>query len=144
MPGAVSLTFTTDLAEVRELVRRCTKEAGLSEERAIDLVIAVGEVASNTVQHARTAGTIEIWQDSGEMICQITDAGFISDPLAGSREPLPGATDGYGLWMVNQVCDKVDMHSDEAGTTIRMHMNLKDSLAGRLSASVRQPGPLVA
>lgn len=125
-PGAVSLTFTTDLAAVRALVRRCTEEAGLGEKRAIDLVIAVGEVAANTVQHARTAGTIDIWYDSDEIVCQITDTGFISDPLAGSRAPQPGATTGYGLWMVNQVCDKVDLHSDKTGTIIRMHMNLKD------------------
>lgn len=126
VPGAVSLTFTTDLAAVRTLVRRCTREAGLSDQRAIDLVIAVSEVAANTVQHARTAGTLDIWREAGEIICQITDAGFISDPLAGSRAPQPGATTGYGLWMVNQICDKVDLRSDETGTTIRMHMNVRD------------------
>ncbi|HEY1626250.1 MAG TPA: DUF6458 family protein [Streptosporangiaceae bacterium] len=124
--GAVSLTFTTDLAAVRALVRRCAQEAGLSDKRTIDLVIAVGEIAANTVQHAKTAGTLDIWSDAGEIICQITDEGVIDDPLAGSRAPEPGATTGYGLWMVNQVCDRVDLHSDETGTVIRMHMNLKD------------------
>jgi anti-sigma regulatory factor (Ser/Thr protein kinase) len=126
--GAVSLTYTTDLAAVRALVRRCTKEAGLSEQRGIDMVIAVGEVAANTVQHAGTAGRLDIWYDNAEIVCQITDEGFISDPRAGARAPQPGATTGYGLWMVNQVCDQVDLHSDETGTTIRMHMNLKDLL----------------
>jgi anti-sigma regulatory factor (Ser/Thr protein kinase) len=126
VPGAVSLAFTTDLAAVRALVRRRAQEAGLSEERAIDLVIAVGEVAANTVQHARTAGTIDIWSDTEEIVCQISDAGHINDPLAGSRAPEPGATTGYGLWMVNQVCDEVDLHSSESGTTIRMHMRIKD------------------
>src|SRR5271170_3669993 len=126
-PGAVSLTFTDDLSAVRELVRQYAKDAALSDSRTIDLVIAVGEVAANTVQHARTAGTIEVWHDADEVICQITDGGFISDPLAGSCPPGPGATTGYGLWMVYQVCDKVDLHSDQAGTTIRMHMNLKDT-----------------
>jgi anti-sigma regulatory factor (Ser/Thr protein kinase) len=125
-PGAVSLTFTNDLAAVRELVRQCAKDAGLPDSRAIDLVIAVGEVAANTVQHAKTPGTIEIWHDADEIICQITDEGYISDPHVGSHPPDPGATTGYGLWMVNQVCDKVDLHSDPVGTTIRMHMNLKD------------------
>jgi anti-sigma regulatory factor (Ser/Thr protein kinase) len=126
-PGAVSLTFTADLAAVRALVRRCTQEVGLAETRAIDLVIAVAEVAANTVRHARTAGTLDIWHDADEIICQITDGGFISDPLAGSHAPPPGATTGHGLWMVNQVCDRVDLRSDETGTTIRMHMNLKAS-----------------
>jgi len=123
---AVSLTFTTDLAAVRALVRRRAEQAGLSEKRAVDLVIAVGEVAANTVQHAQTTGRLDIWHDADEIVCQITDEGFIDDPQAGSREPLPGATSGFGLWMVQQVCDKVDLRSDEAGTTIRMHMNLKN------------------
>jgi anti-sigma regulatory factor (Ser/Thr protein kinase) len=126
-PGAVSLRFTADLAAVRALVRRCTEEVGLTEKRAIDLVIAVAEVAANTVHHARTAGTLDIWHDAHEIICQITDGGFISDPLAGSHAPPPGATAGHGLWLVNQVCDRVALQSDETGTTIRMHMNLKDS-----------------
>jgi anti-sigma regulatory factor (Ser/Thr protein kinase) len=123
--GAVSLTFTTDLAAVRALVRRCAQEAGLSNTRAVDLVIAVSEVAANTVQHARTAGQLDIWADADEIICQVTDAGFVADPLAGSRAPRPGATSGHGLWMVNQVCDRVELRSDETGTTIRMHMSLK-------------------
>lgn len=124
VPGAVSLTFTTDLAAVRALVRRCSKAAGLDDKRAMDLVIAVSEVAANTVQHARTSGTLDIWHDADEVVCQVTDAGFISDPHAGTRMPQTGATSGFGLWMVNQVCDKVDMQSDEQGTIIRMHMYL--------------------
>jgi anti-sigma regulatory factor (Ser/Thr protein kinase) len=123
-PGAVSLTFTTDLASVRELVRRCAREAGLGEERAIDLVIAVSEVAANTVQHARSTGRLDIWHDAAEIICQITDSGVIDDPRAGSHVPRPGDTSGFGLWMVKQVCDKVDLHSDQSGTIIGMHMNL--------------------
>jgi anti-sigma regulatory factor (Ser/Thr protein kinase) len=123
----VSLRFTADLAAVRALVRRCTRQVGLSEKRAIDLVIAVGEVAANTVRHARTAGTLHIWHDADEIICQVTDGGFIGNPQAGSHPPPPGALAGHGLWMVNQLCDRVDLRSDETGTTVRMHMNLKDS-----------------
>jgi anti-sigma regulatory factor (Ser/Thr protein kinase) len=124
-PGAVSLTYTTDLAAVRALVRSCTERAGLSETRAVDLVIAVGEVAANTVQHAQTPGTVDIWYDAHQIICQVTDGGHIADPRAGARPP-PGALAGHGLWMVNEVCDRVDLRSDENGTTIRMHMNLND------------------
>jgi anti-sigma regulatory factor (Ser/Thr protein kinase) len=121
-----ALTFTTDLAAVRELVRQSAREAGLGDSRAMDLVIAVGEVAANTVQHARTAGTLDVWHDDDQIICQITDQGCISDPLAGTRSPDLDATTGYGLWLVNEVCDQVDLHSDPAGTTIRMHMYLRE------------------
>jgi len=124
-PGVASLTYTTDLAAVRALVRRCTEQAGLSETRAVDLVIAVGEVAANTVQHAQTSGTVDIWYDADQIICQVTDGGHIRNPRAGAQPP-PGALAGHGLWMVNEVCDRVDLRSDENGTTIRMHMNLND------------------
>ena len=30
-----------------------------------------------------------------------------------------------GLWLVYQVCDRVDLHSDRDGTVIRMHMSLR-------------------
>jgi anti-sigma regulatory factor (Ser/Thr protein kinase) len=123
-PGVASLTFSTDLTGVRALVRRSARKAGLSEDRTVDLVLAVSEVAANTVRHTRSAGTLGIWHDTDEIICQITDAGFIDDPLAGSRPPQPGATSGFGLWIVNQICDKVDLRSDLSGTTVRMHMSL--------------------
>jgi anti-sigma regulatory factor (Ser/Thr protein kinase) len=123
-PNTVSLTFTADLAAVRALVRRYASEAGLSEIRAVDLVLAVSEVAANTVRHARSPGTLDIWHNADEIICQVTDKGFIADPLAGWRIPRIGATTGYGLWIVRRVCDKVDLRSDETGTCVRMHMHI--------------------
>jgi anti-sigma regulatory factor (Ser/Thr protein kinase) len=123
----MSLTFTTDLAAVREFVRRCARDAGLAEARAIDLVLAVSEVAANTLRHAKSAGTLEIWHDADEIVCQIQDKGIITDPLAGQRRPSTDASGGHGLWIVNQVCDLVEMRSDESGTTIKMHMALRSS-----------------
>ena len=123
-PNTVSLTFTADLAAVRALVRRYASEAGLSEIRAVDLVLAVSEVAANTVRHARSPGTLDIWHNADEIICQVTDKGFIADPLAGWRIPRIGATTGYGLWIVRRVCDKGDLRSDETGTCVRMHMHI--------------------
>jgi anti-sigma regulatory factor (Ser/Thr protein kinase) len=124
---AVSLTFTTDLSAVRALVLSRAKEAGLSEARASDLVLAVSEVAANTIRYAGSAGTLDIWSSAREIICQVQDKGTITDPLAGRREPAADAMGGHGLWLVHQVCDEVELHSGEAGTTIRMHMKLHES-----------------
>jgi anti-sigma regulatory factor (Ser/Thr protein kinase) len=123
-PGAMSYTYTTDLAAIRAVVYRYAIQAGLPEQRAIDLVLAVSEVAANTIRHAKSAGSLKIWYDSEEIVCQIEDDGMISDPLAGRRQPSLDAMGGHGLWIVHQVCDEVDMHSDETGTTIRLHMKL--------------------
>jgi anti-sigma regulatory factor (Ser/Thr protein kinase) len=123
-PGAMSYQYTTDLAAIRAVVYRYARQAGLPESRAIDLVLAVSEVAANTVRHAKSPGSLKIWYDSEEIVCQIQDEGTITDPLAGRRRPSLEAMGGHGLWIVNQVCDEVEMHSEETGTTIRLHMDL--------------------
>jgi anti-sigma regulatory factor (Ser/Thr protein kinase) len=123
-PGTVSYRYTTDLAAVRAVVYRYARQAGLPEARTVDLVLAVSEVAANTVRHARSPGSLKIWYDTKEIVCQIQDEGTITDPLAGRRQPSLEATGGHGLWIVNQVCDEVEIRSDETGTTIRLHMDL--------------------
>ena len=127
----MSYTYTTDLAAIRAVVYRYAIQAGLTEARAIDLTLAVSEVAANTVKHAKSPGSLNIWYDTKEIVCQIHDDGVITDPMAGRREPSLDATGGHGLWIVNQVCDRVDIHSDESGTTIRLHMNLPRTGAGQ-------------
>ncbi len=121
----MSYTYTTDLAAIRAVVHRYAIKAGLTEARAIDLVLAVSEVAANTVRHAKSPGSLQIWYDTKEIVCQIQDEGIITDPLAGRRRPSLDARGGHGLWIVNEVCDQVEILSDETGTTIRMHMDLQ-------------------
>ena len=123
-PDAMSYSYTTDLAAIRAVVHRYAILAGLSESRATDLVLAVSEVAANTVRHAGSPGSLKIWYDSDEIVCQVHDDGFINDPTVGRRKPSLDAMGGHGLWLVNEVCDEVDMRSDESGTTIRLHMKL--------------------
>jgi anti-sigma regulatory factor (Ser/Thr protein kinase) len=123
-PGAMSYTYSADLSAVRAIVHRCALQAGLPESRAIDLVLAVSEVAANTVRHAKSAGSLKIWYDNEEIVCQIHDEGTIADPLAGRRRPSLEAMGGHGLWIVHEVCDEVEMQSDETGTTVRLHMEL--------------------
>jgi anti-sigma regulatory factor (Ser/Thr protein kinase) len=117
--------YTTNLSEVRALAEKQARMAGLPDDRVVDFVIAVSEVAGNTVRHAKSPGTIEIWSDDEELVCEIRDAGVIADPLAGSSPPPADANGGHGLWLVHQVCDRVDLHSDKNGTVIRLYMSLR-------------------
>lgn len=118
---AVPLAYDKDLREVRMAVTRCAEGAGLASGRVADLVLAASEVAANTLRHTTGGGTLLVWQTPGEIICQITDTGWIDDPLAGRRRPVADAS-GQGLWVVNQVCDLVELRSGAEGTTIRMHI----------------------
>jgi anti-sigma regulatory factor (Ser/Thr protein kinase) len=126
-PGAdnpMSYPYTTDLAAIRVVVHQYAAQAGLSEARTIDLVLAVSEVAANTVRHAKSPGHLQIWYDAKQIVCELHDEGIITDPLAGQRRPSLEARGGHGLWIVNEVCDQVDIVSDQTGTTIRLRMDL--------------------
>jgi anti-sigma regulatory factor (Ser/Thr protein kinase) len=122
-------TYRRDLSQVRALVLEQAREAGLTEGKANDLVLAVSEVAANTLRHTKSAGTLTVWHDKDEIVCEIHDEGMISDPTAGLRRPAPDASGGHGLWLVRQVCDQVELRSDENGTTIRMRMAIRPDAA---------------
>jgi anti-sigma regulatory factor (Ser/Thr protein kinase) len=118
-------TYRSDLSQVRALVLKQAREAGLPEAKAQDLVLAVSEVAANTLRHTKSSGRLAIWHDEHEIVCEIRDSGTITDPRPGERKPAPGASGGHGLWLVKQVCDQVELASDESGTVITMHMVLR-------------------
>jgi anti-sigma regulatory factor (Ser/Thr protein kinase) len=122
MSDAMYHTYRSDLSQVRALVLWQAREAGLAEDKASDLVLAVSEVAANTLRHTSSSGTLAIWHDADEVVCEIRDEGVITDPLAGQRKPPADASGGHGLWIVYQVCDLVELTSDASGTTVRMHM----------------------
>jgi anti-sigma regulatory factor (Ser/Thr protein kinase) len=123
-PPADALTMafgTGDLAAVRRFVADCGDRAGLMAHVRDDLVIAVNEVATNTIKYAPNDGLLRIWSVGARVVCQFEDRGQIGDPLAGRHRPIPGGHGGLGLWMVNQLCDLVQTRTTPAGTTIRLH-----------------------
>jgi anti-sigma regulatory factor (Ser/Thr protein kinase) len=116
--------YRADLRPVRDLVAECAVRASLPLDRMLDLVLAVNEVAANTLRHTTSGGTVHVWQTDAEILCQIDDSGWITDPLAGRVRPEVEEPGGHGLWLVNQVCDLVEVRTGRVGTTVRLHMNL--------------------
>jgi anti-sigma regulatory factor (Ser/Thr protein kinase) len=117
------VSYRTDLRPLRRLVAAQARSSGLSDDRAASLVLATSELAANTLRHTQAGGTLHVWRTRREILCQVADQGRITDPLAG-RTRQPAAEPGHGLWLVNQVCDLVELRSGQAGTTVRLHMHL--------------------
>ena len=121
--GAEVLRYQSSLTGVRAFTANQAHRAGLPPHRVQDLVIAVAELAANTLAHTSGPGTVTSWITGDEVVCQVEDQGQISDPLAGKVRPAPDAPGGgRGLWLVHEVCDRVDIRSNHAGTTVRVHM----------------------
>jgi anti-sigma regulatory factor (Ser/Thr protein kinase) len=112
------------LGAVRDLAAAQAVAAGLSEVRGGDLVLAVNEVATNSVVHGGGQGVLRIWREPDTLICEVTDGGAIVEPLAGRRRPPDGRVGGHGLWMCNQLCDLVQIRSFPGGGVVRLHMRL--------------------
>jgi anti-sigma regulatory factor (Ser/Thr protein kinase) len=136
---AQTLGYRSDLRAVRRLVAYQADEAGLAPERAADLVLAVSEIAANTLRHTRGDGLLRVWHTEQEILCQVQDYGWITDPLAGQQRR-PADEPGHGLWVVNQVCDLVELRTGQGGTTFRLHMRLGELRTWPAPGSQRAAG----
>lgn len=112
----------TSIGEVRQVVAERGALTGLEGVRAADLVLAVDEVAANSVRHGGGNGVLRIWEDGETLICEVTDRGHVADPLAGRYRPPPEQPRGWGLYIAHQLCDLVQLRTDERGTVVRLHM----------------------
>jgi anti-sigma regulatory factor (Ser/Thr protein kinase) len=120
-PAEVSFTGA-DLTPVRRRVREWAAGRQLDDERAERLVLAVNELATNSVRHGGGAGLLLMWTEGETVMCEVRDAGRIEEPLVGLRRPSPDRPSGRGLWLVNQVCDLVQIRSAHSGTAVRIHL----------------------
>lgn len=108
---------------VRIFVACAARAAGVGRARCEDLVLAVDELATNSVRHGGGRGTLRLWTDDDAVVCEVRDAGRIADPLAGRARPTSaGAPGGYGLWLVHQLCDLVEVRTSAHGTTVRVRV----------------------
>jgi anti-sigma regulatory factor (Ser/Thr protein kinase) len=122
---AATLAYTGDtLDALRHFVAAYAERIGVDDERRADLVLAVNEVATNSVLHGGGRGTLLVWREGETLICDLRDSGFFDRPLAGRERPEPGRVGGHGLWLANQLCDLVQVRSFSTGTAVRVHLRL--------------------
>lgn len=100
------------------------QEAGLEQGSATAIICAVREIAANALQHGGGQGEIRVWTDNHSLVCEISDHGHITSPLAGRLPPTSNIGRGAGLWIANQLCDLVQIYSRPGSTAIRLYQNL--------------------
>jgi len=110
-----------DLARVRTAVREHASAVGLTEMRIMDVVLAITELATNSLRHGGGSGLLRTWREPDALVCDVTDRGRIADLLVGRRAPQPSDEGGRGVWMANQLCDLVQVRSGDAGTVVRTY-----------------------
>lgn len=109
-----------NLSAGRDLVRDHAIRTGLTEARLGDLLVAFTEAATNALLHGSGDGTLLVWDEPPCLVIEVDGDGVISDPLAGRRLPATDGNGGRGLWLINELCDLVQLRSGPGGTTVRM------------------------
>lgn len=114
--------FAGDLGHLRHAVADDPRLRALDRRRRADLVFAVNEAATNAVRHGDRAVRTRVWREDERVVSEVRSDTPIEDPLAGHRRPAPDAAGGRGLWLINQLCDLVELRSGPRGSSLRMHM----------------------
>ncbi|WNZ14207.1 anti-sigma factor RsbA family regulatory protein [Streptomyces sp. 11x1] len=123
--GAASLAFDADaLPWARSFAVQEARQLGLTGDRLQDLTLAVAELTTNSVVHGGGTGTVRVWAEGPQLVCEVHDRGRLTDPLAGRRPPARDQLGGRGLLLVHYVADLVRLHTTEAGTTVRFYLDL--------------------
>jgi anti-sigma regulatory factor (Ser/Thr protein kinase) len=112
------------LGPVRRLVAGVAADAQLSGDRIEDLMLAVNELASNSIYHGGGRGRLLIWREDDTLLCEVRDRGHITEALVGRRHPRAEQWTGRGVWLVHNLCDLVQIRSSPSGSAIRVHMRL--------------------
>jgi anti-sigma regulatory factor (Ser/Thr protein kinase) len=112
-----------DLIDLRHLVLRVAETAGLDADRGADLVLAVNELASNSVEHGPGRGRLRMWEGP-DVVAEIADHGRMSVPFPGMTIPPPEGARGRGLWLASELADTLEVWSEPGNTVIRVQMRV--------------------
>jgi anti-sigma regulatory factor (Ser/Thr protein kinase) len=105
-----------NLYTLRAAVQAHAGQAGLSEDRTSEVVLAVHELAANAIAHGAGHGRLRMWDLAGALSCEIADGGTPGTKDSSEMaDPWPVA-EGHGLWLVRQVADQLDVRSGPRGT----------------------------
>jgi anti-sigma regulatory factor (Ser/Thr protein kinase) len=133
--------FGTDaLAGLRQAVLGCATACGMPEDRAIDVMLAVHELAANAVRHGPGHGRLRIHVTASTLRCEISDPGPASRngraaagtggqaPSAPGRAPWP-VEQGHGLWIAHKAADHLRFTSGPHGSLITAEFTLPAAAA---------------
>ncbi len=109
------------LPSVRRFVSEHAARNGLDALQTADVVLAVHEVATNSIRHGGGKGWLRVWWDGDALVCEVHDRGHFDDPLVGRVSPDGDTDGGRGLWIANQLCDLVQLRTSPSGNVVRIH-----------------------
>ncbi|GIN05155.1 sensor histidine kinase [Planomonospora venezuelensis] len=128
-PGAAAMSYgdgfcDDPLGRARAFAVEHAARIGLAGERLEDLRLVASELAANSLDHGGGSGSLRIWSEDGQVVMSVSDAGHITDRLAGRHPADPRQLGSRGLLVTHLLGDLVRVHTGPQGTTIRVHFDV--------------------
>ena len=119
LPDLRSRRGSQDLERFREQLARDLLAENVPEAKALEMLVAATEAATNAVRHGGGIEEVRVGRVDGRFVCEVIDrgAGF-DDPMAGYLAPRPGR--GTGLWVARQLTWRVESFPSPRGFTVRI------------------------
>ena len=119
LEGLQTIAATGDLENLREVLARELRAANVPPAKALDMLVAATEVASNSRVHGGGIEEVRVGLADGRFVCEIADGGGgFEHLLAGYRPPLDG--DPAGLWIARQRTWRLEFMRSADGFTARL------------------------
>jgi anti-sigma regulatory factor (Ser/Thr protein kinase) len=119
LSGLRPIAFGRDLEEFRERLARELVGEGVSEAKALDMLLAATEIAANAIEHGGGVEAVRVGRAEGRFVCEIVDRGSgFDDPTAGYLAPRAGI--GSGLWVARRLTWQIEFFRSPDGFTARI------------------------
>jgi anti-sigma regulatory factor (Ser/Thr protein kinase) len=109
-----------DVPATRRTVAQWARSCALPDEKVEILELAASELSTNSIRHGGGSGTVAMWLERGAAVVEFSDSGHVTEPLVGRLMPSLEQEGGRGVYLVNQLCDLVQLRSSAQGTTVRI------------------------
>jgi anti-sigma regulatory factor (Ser/Thr protein kinase) len=117
-----SLDGLAGLPALRRQVRDWAQAHRFAPHAAGDVILAVGEIATNGVVHGGPPVSVHGWRDGDTLVVQTDDHGGTPLPAsAGYQPPGDGQAGHQGLWVARQLADVVQAHTAAGVTSVRLY-----------------------
>jgi anti-sigma regulatory factor (Ser/Thr protein kinase) len=110
-----------DLHRVRELVRSTSRER--IPDRVEDAVLAVHEVAANTVVHGSGRGLLRVEETADSLVFMVEDDAP-TEWVPVMRPMVAEATSGRGLWLARRLSDNLVIEARPTLTRVVVQLTL--------------------
>jgi serine/threonine-protein kinase RsbW len=127
------------LQTLRHEVMRCLAPLPMAQDRREEVLLAVGEAAANSIEHAYDpdeAGVVELtfWTESDALCVEICDRGRWREPPASPHRPGQG---GLGFVLMRRLIDCVLIRHAARGTKVLLRHPMSDPAPDRAPSERR-------